>query len=141
MSIETRTWVCSQLAYTDNTQQSDLMNPNLTTTELIAFLVELLYARGGAWQNKNILVTAVRTDHPTQDGPDGHSGGNAIDFADNNGAPGHLLADVQSCEQAKGIGCGGEYQQYAAALGGYSAQSKLFEDNSTNHVHVQVLNY
>lgn len=141
MSLDTRTWVCDNVAFTAASQRSDLMDPALTTTGLIAFLVELLHARSGVWQNKGVVVTAVRSDHPTPDGPNGHQGGNAIDFGDSNGASGHLAHDVQACDGALGIGLGGEYKAYAVELGGYGPASKLFEDNNTNHIHVQVVSY
>lgn len=141
MTNQKRQWIAYQLAYTDATQKSDLLNPAQTTDDLLNFLWDLLHVRAGVWQRKALLITAVRADHPTQDGPDGHAGGNAVDFADNNGAPGHLLADVQACSSAKGIGVGGEYRSYADALCGYSASSRLFEDNATDHIHVQVVGY
>jgi hypothetical protein len=141
VSIETRTWVCNRLTFTDDTQKSDLMNPDLTTTELIAFLQELLTARFGVWIGK-LEVTAVRSDHPSIDGPDGHNGGNAIDLAQIvDEADRHLIEDIQACEGAKGIGLGGPYQAYSVACGGYNAGSKLFEDNGTDHLHVQVVGY
>jgi hypothetical protein len=141
VSIATRQWVVDNLAFSRDSQHLDLLDPNLTTTALIAFLVELLHARDGAWQNGGVLVTSVRSDHPTADGPDGHQGGNAIDFVDALGAPEHLLIDVQACDAARGIGCGGRYQEFAPALGGYSPESKLFEDNNEDHIHVQVVGY
>ena len=141
MSQQTRQWVCAQLKFTDDTQQADLMDESRTTTTLIAFLQELLTTRDGVWCNK-LEVTAVRTDHPTDDGPDGHSGGNAIDFAPLvDDADMHLIQDIQACPDARGIGLGGYYQQFAAACGGYGPDSKLFPDNVTNHIHVQVVGY
>src|ERR1700692_417494 len=139
MSIETRASICDWLAFSADSRRADLMDPNLTTTDLIEFLVQLRVYRP---QPQSVLVTSVHSDHPTIDGPDGHNpGGTAIDFVDNLGAPEHLLADVQKCPNGRGIGAGGSYQQYAAALGGYSPESKLFEDNNSDHIHVQVVGY
>jgi len=142
MSQETRAWVCERLHFTDDTQEPDLMDPSKTSTNLIAFLQELLTARSGIWY-KRLQVNAVRTDHPTPDGPNGHEGGNAIDLAQygEDDALCHLTADVQACENAKGIGLGGPFQQCADALGGYNEQSKLFQDNDTDHIHIQVVGY
>jgi hypothetical protein len=145
MSAETRQWVCDQLVFTDDTQKADLLNADPATgtqTNLIAFLQELLTARGGVWQGGKLEVTAVRTDHPTPDGPNGHEGGNAVDFAPvTDDADLHLIQDVQACVDARGIGLGGYYQQFADACGGYSEQSKLFPDNVSPHIHVQVVGY
>jgi hypothetical protein len=57
MSQQTRQWVCDRLVFQDDTQQSDLLNENLTQTNLIALLEQLL--KLGA----HIEVTAVRSDH------------------------------------------------------------------------------
>ena len=142
MSIAARQAVCDALNFSDDTQRSDLMTPALTSTELIAFLQELLGMRGGVWRHK-LTVTAVRSDHPTPDGPNGHEGGNAIDFVETEvgNAPVHLIGDVQACPDARGIGLGGYYQDFAEDFGGYSASTKLFEDNSSSHIHVQTAGY
>lgn len=141
MSLETREWVADCFGEITTEQRNDLMNPALTTTSLIAFLQELFMERNGVWVGR-LVCTAVRSDHPTNDGPDGHAGGNAIDFAQiENDASQHLIKDVQLCEGAKGIGLGGPYQPYAEACGGYNEESKLFQDNGTDHVHVQVQGY
>lgn len=143
MSIEVREWVCTQLSFQRDSQQTDLLNPSLTTTELIAFLQELLLIRNGIWQNHALIVTAVRSDHLSYDGPNGHAGGNAIDFSQNgpDDAKEHLVRDCQACDGAKGIGLGGPFQEVADACGGYNPQSKLFQDNDTDHIHVQVVDY
>lgn len=140
MSLETRQWVCDRLAFTTGTQRNDLMDPTMTSTALISFLWELLTIRDGVWQ-KNIVVTSVRSDHPTQDGPNGHQGGNAIDFITADSAKRHLITDTQACEAAKGIGLGGLYRQYSDDCGGYSQGSKLFADNDQDHIHTQVVGY
>jgi hypothetical protein len=144
MSTQARQAVCDAFGQIDDVQTADLMNEDPTTgtsTALIAFLQQLFAARDGVWVDK-LVCTAVRTDHPTYDGPDGHSGGNAIDYAQiTDDADQHLIEDTQSCPGALGIGLGGPYQDYADACGGYNATSKLFEDNNTNHLHVQVVGY
>ena len=130
----------------DDVQRADLMNENPytgTTTNLILFLQQLFALRGGVWQGK-LVCTAVRSDHPTIDGPQGHNGGNAIDFsqvASPDDAVVHLVKDVQSCSAARGIGLGGPFQAAADVCGGYNPVSKLFEDNDTDHIHVQVTDY
>lgn len=142
--FDLRSWVCGELAYSNEaSQRRDLMDPNLTTDALIEFLHQLLKCRNGVWQGQKVCVTSVRSDHLTIDGMHGHNpGGNAIDFVDNTGgAKRHLISDVQSCSNADGIGLGGTYQQYGEGLGGYGPASKLFQDNSSDHIHVQVVNY
>jgi hypothetical protein len=144
MSSQARQEVVNNFGQITQGQIDDLMNEDPatgTSTNLIAFLQELFNQRGGIWVDK-LICTAVRSDHPTYDGPDGHSGGNAIDYAQiEDDADEHLIEDTQACDGAKGIGLGGPYQAYADACGGYNAGSKLFEDNSTDHVHVQVVGY
>jgi hypothetical protein len=144
MSQQTRQAVCDAFAQINDSQKTDLMNEDPatgTSTALIAFLQQLFAARDGVWIGR-LVCTSVRTDHPTPDGPNGHQGGNAIDFGQvNDVADLHLIADVQSCSGALGIGLGGPYQAYAEACGGYGPGSKLFEDNSSDHIHVQVVGY
>jgi hypothetical protein len=146
MSVAAREAVCNAFGQITAGQRADLMNddPNTgTSTDLIAFLQKLFAIRNGVWVGK-LVCEAVRSDHPTYDGPDGHSGGNAIDYsqiANPDDAAEHLVADTQSIEEAKGIGCAGPFKAVAAQLGGYNAQSKLFEDNDTDHLHVQVVGY
>src|ERR1700730_14435636 len=65
------------LFYDDGTQKSDLQDESLTNTGLIKYLTQLTTEYG-----HHLMVTAVRTDHPTWDGgPDGqgHNAGCAID--------------------------------------------------------------
>jgi hypothetical protein len=133
-----RQWVVDHLLFTDDTQKSDLLDPNLTTDTLIAMLDAQLHIRDGVWQNQ-LTVTAVRSDHPTPDGPNGHEGGNAIDLW--NSARLHLIEDAQNNDLALGIGLGGPFQDYAAQCGGYNPQSKLFVDNDSDHLHIQVVGY
>jgi hypothetical protein len=145
MSQQERQAICDAFGQIDESQRADLMNEDPetgTTTELIQFLQQLFAQRDGVWVGK-LVCTAVRSDHPTYDGPDGHSGGNAIDFSQigEDDAAEHLLQDTQSCAQAKGIGVGGPFQSVAGTCGGYCEESKLFEDNNTDHIHVQVVGY
>lgn len=143
MSAVERQAVCDAFGQISDGQRADLMNEGDggTTTELILFLQQLFACRFGVWIGK-LVCTAVRSDHPTIDGPDGHNGGNAIDFGQiTDDADLHLIQDVQSCSAAKGIGLAGPYQQYAEQCGGYGPGSKLFEDNQTDHIHVQVVTY
>jgi hypothetical protein len=139
MSAQARQEVCDWFRSITDGQRADLMDDTLTTTELIEFLQELFLARDGVWKGL-IDCLAVRSDHPTYDGPNGHSGGNAIDIW-NGDARQHLIEDTQACLDARGIGLGGLFQAYADACGGYSESSKLFEDNFSDHLHVQVVGY
>lgn len=57
MSLETREKLCQRLVFTDASQQSDLLDPNLTNTDLIALLLD-------ATAHGEVLgITAVRSDH------------------------------------------------------------------------------
>ena len=144
MSAEAREFACDAFGQITAGQRADLMNEDPATgtqTALIAFLGELFTERDGIWVGK-LVCTSVRSDHPTPDGPNGHQGGNAIDYAEIYPSAGlHLVADTQSCPAALGIGLGGDYQAYAEACGGYSPVSKLFQDNDQTHIHVQCVGY
>jgi len=120
--------------------RSDLLDSTITTDKLISSLSEILSIRNGVWRG-NIYITAVRTDHPTYDGPNGHSGGNAYDCYILIDAKKHFIEDQQSCLDARGVGLGGVYQEYADQCGGYNETSKLFQDNESDHVHIQVVGY
>lgn len=146
MSDATREFVCQSFGQITDEQRGDLMNADPatgTSTELIEFLQELFTCRAGVWIGK-LKCSSVRRDHPTPDGPNGHQGGNGVDFtqiADPDDAVVHLVQDVQSCTAAKGIGLGGPFQKAADYCGGYNSTSRLFQDNNTDHIHVQVVGY
>ncbi len=57
MSIEARTDLCDRLFFQAASQRSDLLDPNATQTQLIAFLLDMVNA--GFF----LEVTAVRSDH------------------------------------------------------------------------------
>lgn len=141
MSIQARAELCSKLFFQDDTQKSDLMDPSLTQTQLIALLLGLV---DSGW---NIEITAVRTDH----GPDGylglhsHQNGYAVDcwplatprsgdyydagsphFAD-------FLSDAAKSAWLQQIGLGGSaFTPANMAAAGPTA----FEDNGQDHVHL-----
>jgi len=142
-TLMTRQQVCDSFGLISPSQRADLMNPSITTLGLIEFLSELFEQRGGIWRGK-LVCTAVHSDHPTYDSVNGHSGGNAIDISQMSSpddAVVHLVKDIQACEMAKGIGLGGPFQAAVATCGPYGPASKLFEDNSTDHIHIQVVSY
>lgn len=132
--------ICAELTFQKESQKSDLLDPSITTETLLTFLSELLSRRDGIWKGK-LVVTSVKSDHD-DDGPNGHFGGNALDFAAiQDDANGHLIADAQACEDARGIGLSPYYWNYVPALGGFNEASKLFADQGGQHIHVQVVGY
>lgn len=152
MTLAVREAVCNAFGQITAGQRADLMDDanggtelatHGTSTTLIEFLSQLFAIDDGKWEGK-LVCTAVRSDHPTPDGPNGHEGGNAIDYsqiANPDNAPEHLVADTQSCENARGVELNGPFKVAAQACGGYSAASKLFEGDDTDHLHVQVVGY
>jgi hypothetical protein len=58
MSIQARQALVSKLVFQNSSQQSDLLDPNMTQTTLIALLLDLVN------KGHHIEITAVRSDHP-----------------------------------------------------------------------------
>ena len=133
-----------KLSFTDDSQKPDLLDESITNTYLIAML---------QWMMDNcpedIMLTAVRTDHPTVDGAWEHSGGNAVDCY-----PLHWegreqeaccavmkgLADNPYCEQ---VGLGGVTQQWKSYVTWPSAPSGddfVFDDVPVDHLHASCAN-
>lgn len=61
MSILAREQLVDQLAFTADSQRSDLLDPELTQTQLIALLLDVSSAAQG-WSCK-LKLTSVRSDH------------------------------------------------------------------------------
>ena len=62
MSQQARQYLVSKLFFQDDTQKPDLLNENMTQTDLIALLVELVN------KGHHLEITAVRTDHSNDSG-------------------------------------------------------------------------
>lgn len=127
-----------KLVFQNPSQKSDLLNPNLTTTELIAALIYLTHVRG--WY---IEITAVRRDHH-DDGPRGHAGGKAFDgWPLASSHPGdyldandprfqHYLVDLADIPYLYQIGLAGSAD---TAENRGCAGPTVFEDSGADHVH------
>jgi hypothetical protein len=143
MSMEVREELVSKLIFQDEDSKSDLLNPQLTDTELINVLMELLD------EGHRIEITAVRTDHH----PDGYLGvhshqvGRAVDcwplnsltagdYADENGMTFSLfLSDLRKDPLVAQVGLGGS----AFTVGNMKVLGPLgFQDNGADHVHIGV---
>lgn len=139
MSLQARQKLCEKLVFQDEhngtanpTQRSDILNPDKTNTNLIAFLIDAVrYAA--------IEITAVRSDHH-DDGPHGHAGGFAADGWFIVGPPGSYIDNVTvGCEQAvrspwcRQLGLAGSaWTQAPASL---QNDAKVFEDSGADHLH------
>jgi hypothetical protein len=141
MSEQTRESLVSKLFFQDTDSKTDLLNPDLTSTNLIAILVSVLAA------GYNLEITAVRTDHH----PDGylgvhsHQAGRAVDcwplnspkmgdYMDPNTSDFMMfLRDTKRINQVAQIGLGGSAftTSNVAVLG-----SLGFQDNGADHVHI-----
>lgn len=143
MSLEARESLVAKLFFQDTDSRSDLLNPDLTSTDLISTLIQTL-AKG-----HYLEITAVRTDHR----PDGylgvhaHQSGRAVDcwslnspkmgdYMDPNSS-GFMwfLRDLKRINEVAQIGLGGSAFTVAnmAVLG-----SLGFQDNGADHVHIGV---
>lgn len=130
-----------RLFFQNDTQKSDLLNPGLTQTELIAFLLELTNL------GFNLEITAVRTDHSDDLalGEHCHANGYCVDLwplkraiaADYMGPndPG-MISFLESCAASNWlyqIGLAGSaYTEENAAAAGHTA----FADDGADHIHL-----
>jgi hypothetical protein len=142
MSTETRELVVSKLFFQDDTQKSDLLDPEITNTNLIAALDDLLT------QGHHIEITAVKSDHRDDGCGSGlHESGCAVDCWPLNGPnPGQyldagteafiaFLRDVQAADYVYDVGLGGvAYTSVNMTAAGPTA----FQDDSEDHVHIGV---
>ena len=131
-----------RLHFTDDSQRSDLLNPALTDENLILaleFMVPLCL--------KGVLITAVRSDHPTYDGGPtghGHNGGKAIDFWTASPDDTDVVEVVVAAARTPyfwTVGLGGSAKQFVSYVT-WPEQPPfvLFMDNNTDHLHAQCAN-
>jgi hypothetical protein len=146
MSVEARQALVSSLVFQDEhngtatpTQRGDLLDPSLTDSGLVALLDDVLAL------HPFFEVTSVRRDHPTDDGPNGHRGGKAIDgwplrsqtpgdYADAEGP--EMTATLEAAARSSWL--------YQVGLGGLAdtpgnaaiAGRTCFCDNQFDHVHL-----
>lgn len=139
MSIETRTQLIQnpKLSFTDETQESDLLNPDLTNTWLIQMLSTLLED-----SLEPIMITAVRSDHPTSDSSWSHSGGLAVDCYPKNwqGREQEAVVNVFRALVKNpylwAVGLGGITQQWQTYVTWPTENFVIFEDNAADHLHI-----
>jgi hypothetical protein len=144
MSIVAREALVAKLVFQDASQRSDLLDPNLTQTQMIEGLTAIAAAH-------HIEVTAVRSDHHDDgEGPGYHGGGWAIDcwpLAD--AIPGNYLdASTQAfrdflkacatapCRMQVGLGGSAWSDANVAATGLSLGDASVFEDDGQDHVHI-----
>jgi hypothetical protein len=137
MSIQMRESVVAELAFSDDTQKSDLLNPDLTNTNLIAALAQAVFPAPHG-QGHRLLITSVRTDHSDDSalGPHCHARGFAVDLWPQDDVDLHAVAQ-DFCTNNPWViklGLGGISQSLALNAG----DTVVFFDNSTNHLHVEV---
>ena len=147
MSQAARIALVAKLVFQDDSQKSDLLNEQLTSTNLIAALTSLVDA------GHHIEVTAVRSDHHDDGpGPGLHAGGYAVDcwpLAD--ATPGNYLDPgtqafrdfLAACAKAPDrmqVGLGGAAYSAAnvAATGLSLDDASVFHDDDEDHVHLGV---
>jgi hypothetical protein len=143
LSIEARESLVSRLSFQDAQSKSDLLNPDLTSTDLIEVLLEITALTPG------LEITAVRTDHH----PDGylgvhsHQAGRAVDcwplnspkagdYQDENGMRfQQFLKALQKENLVAQVGLGGA----ANTVSNRNLLGQLgFEDDGEDHVHIGV---
>ncbi len=130
-----------KLVFQHASQKSDLLDPALTVTELIAAMLYLTSSRG--W---HIEVTAVRTDHH-DDGPNWHAGGKAFDgWPLASSTPQDYLDASDPRFQHYLVDCADVPYLYQIGLAGTAdtaenrgcAGPTVFEDSGGDHVHLGV---
>lgn len=143
MSIEARRSLVDRLFFQDSASKSDLLDPNLTNTNLIEVLTELL-------QHGHLIeITAVRTDHHPDGylGPHSHQAGKAVDcwplirskagdYLDPNGMRfRQFLMDLMKEVNVVQAGLGGTANTKGNMI---LLGKKGFADNGADHVHIGV---
>ena len=143
MSEQARETLVSKLFFQDAESKSDLLDVNITSTNLIEMLVEVT-SRG-----YHLEITAVKTDHSADGylGVHSHQAGRAVDcWPLNSPEMGDymdpncidflwFLRDTKRINQVAQIGLGGSAftTSNMAVLG-----SLGFQDNGADHVHIGV---
>lgn len=141
MSLEARQKLVTQLKFTDDSQRSDLLDPTITST----FLVELIQSIANHCP-KGLLLTAVRTDHPTYDGgPDGHghNAGKAVDLWTASSNDDDILEVIQAVAHSPYVwtcGLGGSAKRFSSYVTWPANPFVFFLDNDTDHIHIQSAN-
>jgi hypothetical protein len=145
MSLAVREKLVARLVFQDESQKSDLLDPNMTQTELIA----MLGALAAIW---HIEVTAVRSDHhddsglnPTPPNYGTHAHGWAIDcWPLRSGTPGdyldagdplfqRFLKDASGLHFLLQIGLAGSAD---TPINHAAAGETVFSDDGPDHVHI-----
>jgi hypothetical protein len=130
-----------KLSFTDDSQAADLKDENVTSTYLIAMLEWQL-----AHTSEPIELLAVRSDHPSPDGPWAHEGGMAVDLYPRNwqGREEEAvvsvlkgLADNPYCEA---VGLGGVTQGWGGEITWPTLYFVCFNDNGSDHIHAGCAN-
>ena len=141
MSEQTREALVSRLVFQRDSQRTDLLDINLTNTDLIALLKDLTDA---GWR---IEITAVRTDHSDDSGLGFHchahgfcadlwplASGNAGDYLD--AADERFQHFLRACAASPflfQIGLAGEAWTTANAA---AAGPTVFQDDGASHIHL-----
>jgi hypothetical protein len=126
-----RAELVSKLKFTNESQQLDLSNPNVTQPELVLALLHLVHL------GHNLLITSVKTDHGDDSalGVHGHSRGYSADLWPVDDSD--LQQLIQDCctnnQWVARLGLGGSSQSLSYTAG----DTIVFDDNSTDHLHVQ----
>ncbi len=142
MSIQARQELTDKLQFSDNTQKSDLLDPNKTNSLLIQMLLDVAHRCP-----RPLLITALTTDHPTFDGgvgTHGHTQGFAFDgWTATGGDAGvaDLLRALAASPYVWTVGAGGVAKNFLAGIN-FPNDGKFifFLDNNQDHVHAQAGN-
>lgn len=122
----------SFIHFDDTDDINDLKDEVKTSTYLIAALSVICMER------INFIITAVRSDHH-DDGPHGHAGGFAADFAVEDYTNDiYFIRALVLNPWVRGFGLGGRYQAYQNEFGKLRPDQIFFLDNNTDHLHIQV---
>jgi hypothetical protein len=140
VSIAAREALCNRLVFQRDSQRSDLMDPNLTQTGLIALLLDV--TAGTTWE-----VTAVRSDHHDDSalGEHTHANGYCLDgWPLNSKTPGdYMNANTLVFDKALRAASGSAWL-YQIGLAGsawsdeavQNAGPTAFHDDGADHIHL-----
>lgn len=141
MSIQARQELVNKLMFQDESQKDDLLNPEVTQTDLIQLLTDLVN------KGHHIVITAVKSDHHDDSnlGEHCHFNGWCVDcWANASQNPTDYLAvdDPRLLAFIKDAGLDTDTYQIGETPDAYTARmiaaanGKVFEDDGGSHIHL-----
>lgn len=132
-----RKWILSHLTFQRDSQRMDLLDPAMTSNNLLAAIGKAVLPEPEG-KGHRLLITSVRTDHSDDRnlGPHCHARGFAVDLWPMDEANMEAIVQDFCTENRKvvKIGLGGS----SKSAHPHAGSTIVFEDNDTDHIHVEV---